>query len=286
MEVDVGEHPWWVDERVAERIDALEIPFNQFGLDPYGVSKDHLKAFFSFLGWFYINYFNVSVYGIGHIPARDSALVIGNHSGGIPVDAGMLLTSLIMEHDPPRLAHAMVEKFANKLPFLSSFYSRFGQFTGLPEHAVRFLNEGRLVVAFPEGVRGIGKLYTERYELERFGTGFMRIALQSGAPIVPFAFVGGEEAFPILMKLDRLGEMVGAPFIPVPTHIVPFPKPISCQIYFGEPMHFEGDGTESDDVVSEYVEQVKGRISELIEYGRTRRRDRLASGFETSEDDY
>lgn len=282
----MGQHPWWVDERVAERIDALEVPFNQFGLDPYGVSKDHLKAFFSFLGWFYINYFNVSVYGIEHIPDRDSALVIGNHSGGIPVDAGMLLTSLIMEHDPPRLAHAMVEKFANKLPFLSSLYSRFGQFTGLPEHAVRFLKEGRLVVAFPEGVRGIGKLYTERYELERFGTGFMRIALQSGAPIVPFAFVGGEEAFPILMKLDRLGEMLGAPFIPVPTHIVPFPKPISCQIYFGEPMHFEGDGTESDDVVSEYVEQVKGRISELIEYGRTRRRDRLASGFETVEDDY
>lgn len=281
----MGQNPWWIDDLVSERIDQLNVPFNQFGLDPYGVSRDHLKVFFSFLSWFYVNYFNVTVYGIENIPDEGSAFVIGNHSGGIPVDAGMLLTSLIMEHNPPRLAHAMVEKFANKLPFLSSLYSRFGQFTGLPDHAVRFLREGRLVVAFPEGVRGIGKLYSQRYELERFGTGFMRIALEARAPIVPFAFVGGEEAFPILMKLDRLGEMLGAPFIPVPTHIVPIPKPISCQIYFGEPMFFDGDGTESDDVVIEYVEQVKAKIKSLIEEGRQNRRDRLASGFETDEDD-
>lgn len=277
--------PWLIDDEVASRLDALDVKFNQFGLDPYGISKDHLGVFFSALSWFYRNYFNVTVYGAENIPDDGAALVIGNHSGGIPVDAGMLLSALFWEKPEPRLGHAMVEKFANKLPFLSSLYSRFGQFTGLPEHATRFLREGRLVVAFPEGVRGIGKLYSERYELERFGTGFVRIALAAKAPIVPFAFVGGEEAFPIWLKLERLGELVGAPFIPIPTHIVPLPKPISCQIYFGEPLYFEGDGNEGDEEILVYVNEVKRRIKGLIEQGRVDRRDRLASGFETQSDD-
>lgn len=277
--------PWLIDDEVASRLDALDVKFNQFGLDPYGISKDHLGVFFSALSWFYRNYFNVTVYGAENIPDDGAALVIGNHSGGIPVDAGMLLSALFWEKPAPRLGHAMVEKFANKLPFLSSLYSRFGQFTGLPEHATRFLREGRLVVAFPEGVRGIGKLYSERYELERFGTGFVRIALAAKAPIVPFAFVGGEEAFPIWLKLERLGELVGAPFIPIPTHIVPLPKPISCQIYFGEPLYFEGDGNEGDEEILVYVNEVKRRIKGLIEQGRVDRRDRLASGFETQSDD-
>lgn len=280
------DYPWWIDEHVAQKIDALDIPFNQFGLDPYGISKPHLKGFFSFLSWFYVNYFNVTVYGMEHIPEGDGALLVGNHSGGIPLDAGMLLASLVLDSERPRLAHAMVDTFANQIPFLSSLYSRFGQFTGLPEHAVRFLKEGRLVVVFPEGTRGIGKLYTQRYELERFGTGFMRIALQAGSPIIPFGFVGGEEAFPTLFRMEKLGQMLGAPFIPIPTHLIPFPKPISCQIYYGEPMYFEGNGTESDEVVRGYVEQVRERISELLSYGRDRRRERLDSGFETSEDDY
>lgn len=277
--------PWWIDDKVAARLEHLDVRFNQFGLDPYGISRDHLGAFFSALSWFYTDYFNVSVYGAEHIPDEGAALVIGNHSGGIPVDAGMLLSALFWEKEHPRLGHAMVEKFASKMPFLSSLYSRFGQFTGLPEHATRFLREGRLVVAFPEGVRGIGKLYSERYELERFGTGFVRIALAAKAPIVPFAFVGGEEAFPILFKLERLGQMVGAPFIPIPTHLVPLPKPVSCQIYFGEPLRFEGDGNESDEVILVYVNEVKRRVKELIEQGRTDRRDRLSSGFETEQGD-
>ena len=276
---------WWIDEEIEARVHQLDVPFNRFGLDPYGISREHLSAFFSALNWFYVNYFNVTVVGAEHIPAAGAAMVIGNHSGGIPVDAGMILTSLIKDCNPPRLGHAMAEKFINKLPFMSSLYSRFGQFTGLPEHAIRFLREGRLVVAFPEGVRGIGKLYSDRYKLERFGTGFVRMAMAAKAPVVPFAFVGGEEAFPVLFRLERLGKLVGAPFIPVPTHIIPFPRPISCQIYFGEPMWFEGDGNESDEIVEAHMQQVKAKIASLIERGRGDRRQRLLSGFETAEDD-
>ncbi len=277
--------PFLVDDEIAARVARIDVPFNAYGLDPYGISRDHLSQFFSVLGWFYDNYFNVQVLGAEHIPKDGAAFIIGNHSGGIPVDAGMILTSLIKELDPPRLGHAMVEKFASSLPFLSQYYSRFGQFTGLPEHAIRFLKEGRLVVAFPEGVRGIGKLYSDRYQLSRFGTGFMRIALAAGAPIVPFAFVGGEEAFPVVMRLEKLGKALGAPFIPVPRHIVPIPVPITCRILYGEPMYFDGDGSEGDDVIIGYVDQVKERINDLIAQGRDERRDNLSSWLVTNSDD-
>lgn len=275
----------FIDEKVYERVSRLDVPFNSYGLDPYGISKDHLAMFFSTLHWMYRHYFNVTVYGAEHVPASGPGFVIGNHSGGIPVDAGMVLNALLMELDSPRLGHAMVEKFANKVPFLSMYYNRIGQFTGLPEHALRFLRDGRLVVAFPEGVRGIGKLYSERYQLMRFGTGFMRLALEARAPIIPFAFVGGEESFPVMLRLERLGRFVGAPFIPIPTHIIPLPKPVSCQIYFGEPMHFEGDGTEADEIILDYVDQVRAKVTSLIEQGRETRRARLTHGFETDEDD-
>lgn len=274
-----------MDDEVQERLDRLDIAFNEYGLDPYGISKEHLGMFFSTLKWFYRNYFDVKVYGAEHIPKTDGAFLIGNHSGGIPVDAAMVLTSLILDLDDPRLGHAMVERFASKLPFLSQYYSRFGQFTGLPEHATRFLREGRLVVAFPEGVRGIGKLYSERYQLVRFGTGFVRLALQAGVPIVPFAFVGGEEAYPVAMRLDMIGKLVGAPFLPVPKHIVPIPLPVSCQIHYGEPIYFEGDGTEADEVIIGYVDEVKSRVAALIEGGRDVRRDRFNPPIECEPED-
>jgi len=275
-----------IAEDILERVSRMDVPFNKYGLDPYGISRDHLAGLFTSLAWFYRNYFNVSVVGMEHIPSSGPGFIIGNHSGGIPVDGGMILTSLLLDLEPPRLAHAMVEKFVYKLPMLGQMYNRFGQFAGLPEHAIRFLKEGRLVLAFPEGVRGIGKLYSERYQLTRFGTGFMRIALQAKAPIIPFAFVGGEEAYPVMFKLERLGKLTGSPFIPIPQHIVPFPKPVSCQIYFGEPMWFEGDGSEADEVIASYVMEVKNKVAELIALGRSDRRDRLTSGFETTRDDF
>ena len=275
----------FIDDSVMAKIERLDVPFNVYGLDPYGISKDHLGVFFSTLNWFYTNYFNVTVTGIEHIPDTDGAFIIGNHSGGIPVDGGMVLTSLLIESDPPRLGHAMVEKFANKLPFLSSLYSRFGQFTGIPEHAMRFLREGRLVVAFPEGVRGIGKLYSQRYQMTQFGTGFMRIALEVGKPIVPFAFVGGEEIYPVIARLETLGKLLGAPYFPVPRHIIPIPKPLSCQIHYGEPMVFEGDGSEADEVIHEYVDQVRHAIDGLIDKGRKERRSRFKDVISFDKDD-
>ncbi len=263
----MGIRRFYEDPEVVERVERLEIPFNEFGLDHWGLSRRHLVWFYSTLKPLYRGYFRVRVHDIGRVPARKRAMVVGNHSGGIPVDAGMVLCSLFFDHEPPRHAHGMVEKFAQRWPFVSSWFDRIGQFTGLPEHAVRLLEEDRVLMVFPEGVRGTGKPYWQRYRLQRFGTGFVRLALKTKTPIVPFAFIGGEEAFPTLYHSKLLARLTGAPYWPVPAQIVPVPLPERCDIYYGEPMFFAGTGQESDDVVLRYVLQVKQAIAGLIAQG-------------------
>jgi 1-acyl-sn-glycerol-3-phosphate acyltransferase len=260
---------------VAERLHNLDVPFGPLGFDHFGISSRHLGVFYTLLEPLYRHYFKVEVKGLEHIPPCGRGMLIGNHSGGIPVDAGMIFASIFFGLDPPRHVHGMVEKFAQNLPFLSSLFSRIGQLTGLPEHALQILEAGRLLLAFPEGVRGTGKLFNDRYQLARFGTGFMRIALQTKSPIIPFAFVGGEEAMPVIYHAQPLADLIGVPYIPIPKHIIPLPKPEYCQIIYGEPLYFEGSGNERDVIIQGYVDQVKETIAGLIIEGRERREERL-----------
>ena len=270
-------HRLMIDEEVADRIDALEIPFNQYGLDRYGISQQKAAYFFSALSLLYRHYFRVRTFGIENIPSRGRAMVVGNHSGGLPVDGAMVLTSLLLEMSPPRLGHGMVEKFASRWPFVSYWFNRVGQLTGLPEHAERLLEDDRVLMVFPEGARGTGKLYKDRYKLVRFGTGFIRLAMKTKSPIVPFAFIGGEEAIPTIFHLNRLARVIGVPYIPVASHLLPVPLPIRCQIFYGEPLVFEGTGAEADDVIEGYVEVVQDRIRALIDQGRAWRRGELSN---------
>lgn len=260
---------------VTERIERLDVPFGPLGFDRFGISKRHLAHFYTLLYPLYRHYFHVETQGTEHIPEEGRGMLIGNHSGGIPVDAGMIFASLFFDLDPPRHVHGMVEKFAQNLPFLSSLFSRIGQLTGLPEHAEQLLAAERLLLAFPEGVRGTGKLFDQRYQLARFGTGFMRIALKTRSPIIPFAFVGGEEAMPVIYHARPLADLIGVPYIPIPKHLIPIPKPEHCVLIYGEPMFFEGTGSERDLVIEGYVDQVKAKIEELIAAGRQRREERL-----------
>ncbi|MCA9682017.1 MAG: acyltransferase family protein, partial [Myxococcales bacterium] len=253
-----------ITPEVRERIEALDLPFNRWGLDPYGVSKEHLGFFFSTLGFFYHHYFRVRAYDIQNVPDRGPVMLISNHSGGLPNDAGMIIASLFFAHEPPRLGHGMVEKFAQTWPFMGPLFSRVGQLPGLPEHATRLLRDGRALLVFPEGARGTGKLYRDRYQMVRFGTGFMRIALETGVPIVPLAFIGGEEAIPTIHHSKTLAKIFNAPYVPITPYLLPLPLPVHCEIHYGEPMQFTGTGNEPDDVIEGYVAQVKERIEQLI----------------------
>ncbi|MBF5045215.1 acyltransferase [Aggregicoccus sp. 17bor-14] len=248
-------------------VDKLELPFNALGQDPYGISRDALVRGLQLLGFFYQHYFDVHCHGLEHVPARGRGMLVGNHSGGYAVDGAMVLVSLMLEKEPPRLAQGMAERFLVRLPFFSQWTARTGQFTGLPENAERLLRDERLLLVFPEGARGTAKLFSERDSLVDFGTGFMRLALKTKSPILPFGFLGGGEAIPTIANLYRLGRLFGVPYIPVTPYVVPLPLPVRLDIVYGEPMLFEGTGSEEDEVVLAYVERVKRRIKELMHQG-------------------
>ena len=259
------------DAQVRRNVDRVPIEFNEYGFDEFGLSKKHLVKFYSPLAWVYRHYLKVTAFGMESVPARGRALIIGNHSGGIGTDAAMLLASLLLNDEAPRVGQGMAEYFLTRSPFSSIALNRIGHLTGLPEHGERLLNAGRAVVVFPEGARGAGKLYKDRYKLVRFGTGFMRLALKTKTPIIPFAFIGGEETFPQLYHIKSLARLVNGPFVPVAPQLLFFPLPIACQIYYGPAMHFEGDGSEPDHIIHEYVEQVRTEVARLISVGLDRR---------------
>ncbi len=259
------------DERIGDLVDRVELGFNALGIDPYGVSKKHLKVAFTALGFLYRRYFRVKAFGIANVPPRGRAMLVGNHSGGVAIDGAMVLASMLLEMDPPRLAHAMADKFINTLPLASLWSSRTGQLTGLPEHALRLLEDDRMLIVFPEGARGTAKLYTERYSLVDFGSGFIRLALKTRSPIIPFGFLGGGAAIPTITNAYALGKLLGVPYIPVTPYLVSLPLPVSLEVHYGSAMVFEGNGSEDDSVIDGYVAQVKQRIADLIENGRKSR---------------
>ena len=258
----------FVDPEIAERIDRIEIPWGRSGVDPYGVDRVTLARFMSALKWFYKGYFRVRVTGSEHIPSRGRGMLIGNHSGGIAIDGAMVLASCLLELEPPRLAQGMAEKFIEHTPFGGTIAAKCGQFTGLPENALRLLRDERLLMVFPEGARGTAKLFHQRDSLVDFGTGFVRLALQTGAPIIPFGVVGAGDAMPTVYNAYKLGRAFGVPYLPVTPWLLPVPVPAQISIHYGEPMIFKGTGREDDEVVQGYVDEVKQRVAELIESGR------------------
>jgi 1-acyl-sn-glycerol-3-phosphate acyltransferase len=255
-------------DEISARVDRLELPFDARGLDEYGVSKWHLGVAFRALTFLYRSYFHVRAEGLQHIPPRGRGMLVGNHSGGIALDAAMVIASCFLELDPPRLAQGMAEKFINRIPFASMWTARCGQLTGLPEHAQRLLESDRLLMVFPEGARGTAKLWKDRFSLVEFGSGFMRLAMKTKSPIVPFAFIGGGDAVPTVSNLYRVGKLIGVPYLPVTPWLLPLPRPVPLSVHYGEPLRFEGTGDEDDQTIQRSVEQVRERIAAMIERSR------------------
>lgn len=259
-----------VDPAIERRVDRLELPWSTLGVDPYGVEKSAVARMMTVLQLFYRRYFRVKVTGVEHVPPRGRAMLIGNHSGGVAIDAAMVMGACFLELEPPRLAQGMAEKFIEHLPVASVMAARCGQFTGLPEHAVRLLRDERLLMVFPEGARGTAKLFHERDSLVDFGTGFMRLALQTNTPIVPFAVVGAGEALPTVYNAYSLGKLFGVPYVPFTPWLLPVPVPAPMSVHFGEPIACEGTGREDDELVRGKVDEVKERVAALIAWGRSR----------------
>jgi 1-acyl-sn-glycerol-3-phosphate acyltransferase len=225
----------------------------------------------------YRYYFRVETVGVEHVPA-DRVLVVANHAGQLPFDGLMLSTALLLEAEPPRIARGMGEYWIPRVPVVSVAAARGGTLVGTPENCVHMLGNDECVMVFPEGVRGMNKPYSERYRLQRFGLGFMRLALETRTPILPVGIVGSEEQQPGLANLEGLAHLLGMPALPItltfpwlgPLGILPLP--VKYRMHFGEPLVFEGSPAEEDAAVTRRVEVVEEAIARLIERGLCERK--------------
>ena len=249
---------------------------NEYGYDPYGMNPLWMRRVLLPFALLYHYYFRVEVSDIDRLP-EGRVLVIANHAGQLPFDAAMLGLALLMEARPPRIARSMGEYWISRLPWVSILAARTGALVGTPQNCIHMLENGECVVAFPEGVRGLNKLFSQRYQLQRFGTGFMRLALETAAPIVPVAIVGSEEQQPSFANLEGLARMFGAPVLPI-TPTFPWlgplgllPLPVKYRISFGEPLTFEGEASDEDAVIDAKVEEVKEKIAGMLARGRRER---------------
>lgn len=258
-----------------ERTALVRERYERQGGDPFGYDPEFSKYPAMMGAAFHRLYFRTSVHGIEHVP-EGRTLLIANHSGQFPLDGMIIAMAMLMDADPPRVVRAMVEKWVQTLPFVSTFFHRTGQVTGVPENCERLLEREELILAFPEGTRGISKPFTRRYQLEEFGLGFMRLAIQTHSPVVPVAVIGAEEQFINVGNLDWLAKALGAPVLPIiPQFLLPgglLPLPTKYHLYFGEPMHFEGDPDDDDSVIEEKVWLVRQTIQGMINRGLKERK--------------
>ena len=257
---------------LVERIDALQAALGDRPTDDFGFAPEQLKYVLPVVALVYRHYFRVEAIGVGHIPPG-RVLLVANHSGQIPLDAMMIATSLMLDAHPPRAVRSMIERWVPSLPFVSTFFSRMGQVLGTPENCRALLAAGHAVLVFPEGVRGINKTWRHRYELQPFGHGFMRLALETQTPIVPVALVGAEEQYPTPFNLERLGRAVGLPALPVPmSPLGPLPLPVKYRIFFGHPLSVIGDPNDDEADIASRVGVVRGAIEGLLQRGLAERK--------------
>lgn len=254
------------------RLEKLTPPRNEYGVDPYGLDLEYVVAAIAPLLWLYRRYFRVQLHGADRVPNEGAVLIVSNHSGQLPFDAAMIEVGLLIEKDPPRAVRALVEKWVPTLPFVSTFMARCGQIVGTPENCRRLLAAGESLLVFPEGVRGLNKPFSQRYQLQRFGIGFMRLALESGAPIVPCAVVGAEEQAPALFDVKPLARLLGFPAFPITPTLLPLPLPARYHIRFGEPMRFTGSPDDEDAELERKVADVERAVRVLVERGLAERR--------------
>ncbi len=266
-----------VDRDVDQAIDALENRTNAYGYDAWGFSPAVAKRGYTFGKRVFLPYFRPTVTGIENLPPG-RVMIVGNHSGQVPIDGAIVALACLLNGKPPRLVRAMVERWFPNVPFISDFLFRCGAVLGDPVNCRNLLLDEQSILVFPEGVRGSSKTWKKRYQLAEFGRGFMRLALQTDTPIVPCAIIGGEESIVSLYNAKTLAKWTGVPYFPI-TPFTPFlgpfgymPLPVKFRIHFGKPLTFSGRYDDEDSVINEKADVIKSQISKLIEHGLAERK--------------
>jgi 1-acyl-sn-glycerol-3-phosphate acyltransferase len=246
-----------------------------YSVDEYGFDAEITQHFFmAAIRPVAEKWFRIEVRGVENIPATGGALVVSNHSGTIPVDG--LMTAVTIHDHAHRFLRPLGADLVFKMPVVSELARKGGVTLACNEDAERMLKGGEIVGVWPEGFKGIGKPYSERYKLQRFGRGgFVSAAIRTGVPIVPTSVVGAEEIFPLVGNIPSLARLLGVPYIPItpffpllgPLGLIPLPS--KWIIEFGEPIRTdEYDAGAADDpmLVFNVTDQVRETIQQTL-YG-------------------
>ena len=241
---------------------------DEFGFDPEVTEKLTLAL----LRPIAEKWFRVEVRGIENIPAEGGALIVSNHSGTVPLDA--LMTTVAVHDNTGRFLRLLGADLVFRMPFIGEMARRGGATLACNEDAERMLRRGDLVGVWPEGFKGIGKPFSQRYKLQRFGRGgFVSAALRTGVPIIPLSVVGAEETYPLVGNIPSLARLLGIPYIPItplfpwlgPLGLVPLPS--KWLMEFGEPIRTdEIDAGAADDpmLVFHLTDQVRETIQQTL----------------------
>jgi 1-acyl-sn-glycerol-3-phosphate acyltransferase len=282
-EVELTDRPGWLDRLLSDderkRLAALhhlvdgEAPYDRYGFSP-GAAHTSFPFFLALYRW----YFRVQSEGHEHLPVEGPALLASNHGGLLPFDGAMTVVDVLLHTDPPRLPRAIVDRWAGSLPWVNVFFARVGQVIGTRENFADLLDDGQLVLVYPEGMEGIRKTVTQRYRLQRFHVGFVEEALRGRAPIVPMAVLGSDDQAPILADLKPLARRLGLPVAPItptfpwlgPLGLLPYP--VRYRIVYGEPLcfheRFGPEGADDARLVRYLANQVRRTVQLLIDRNR------------------
>jgi 1-acyl-sn-glycerol-3-phosphate acyltransferase len=242
--------------------------------DEWGFDEEFADSLLPFLEFMYDRWWRVETIGARNVPSHGRAMLVSNHAGTVPWDATMISVGLLREHPLPRYPRFLVLNWAFTLPYVSVAMRKVGGVVASPYNALRLLEQDELVAVFPEGTKGAGKPFDQRYRLQRFGRGgFVEIALRTGSPIVPVAVVGSEEIYPKIGEAPLIAKLIGAPYFPVtptfpalgPLGVVPLPS--KWRIEFGEPIdtsRYGPEAAEDRSLVFELSEQIREQIQQKV----------------------
>jgi 1-acyl-sn-glycerol-3-phosphate acyltransferase len=270
-----GPRPGWED-RLEDLVGFLRRRFTgDYEVDEFGFDADFSdNVIMSALRPLYERWFRVETLGMANVPSTGGALVVANHSGTLPIDGLMTMVALRDHHPAGRHLRALGADLVFRTPMIGSVSRKAGVTLACNPDAERLLSTGELVGVWPEGFKGVGKPFKDRYKLQRFGRGgFVSAAIRTGVPIIPCSIVGAEEIYPMVADLKPLARLLGFPYFPVtptfpllgPLGAVPLPS--KWYIEFGEPIRTDRYGpAEADDPMTVFnvTDQVRETIQQTL----------------------
>lgn len=251
------------------RLAEIDLQDAGHGYDPFGANREWVGFAAGTMRFLYDHWFRVTSHGAGNIPKTGPAVLAANHSGTLPFDGTMIWMDVLENTSPPRLVRPVLDLFVPMLPIIGTYFARGGAVGGSRANVRALFEAGELLLIFPEGTEGIGKPFSDRYQLQEWRVGHCELALRHRAPVIPVAVIGAEEQMPQLARFTAGAKLLGAPYLPLPATALPLP--VHYHIHYGAPIalheQFAPEQADEPEVLRLAAEQVKAAVAALIKEG-------------------